>query len=457
MGHSIAPVRRRLRVGVFVAALVAGIVLVFGAGRTEAQVTGDCFNTPCTLPDGSSYQFAFNNNMVAINFSGPSFGGTGSINYTAEQVSSDLLRFFGTQTLNGQSTNFDCTFSLSAGQIVGGTCGEAFGAVIGSNVNSATGTPAAVQSTVVANTIETTTRSIVRDQVRTTNALLANRLRNITGQIVRSRATQVSQGSTMSQALGMTGLSAGSHDARFGAWLDASVTLLDNDNVQVRTDGFSEVALVGLDYRVTNDLIVGLSAGYQGAQLDVKTIRGRRESDGWVVTPYASWIFAPNLSLDASFGIAGANTDVRNGLSGVTTTGSFDSHRYTGTLNANAYLPAGNWFLSWFAGFSYSYETQDDYTDSAGARIDNDAIRYGVMRVGGEAAYRLGMFEPYALAVFELETEETRDGTDTETLIVGGGLRFMTGPLTAAVEATAQTLRDNENNYTFGFNLRYVF
>jgi len=224
----------------------------------------------------------------------------------------------------------------------------------------------------------------------------------------------------------------------------------------VQSDGKTEVALVGVDYRLREDVIVGFAAGYQGAQLTVGSIRGRRDSNGYVLTPYASYILAPNMSVDASVSYGGSGTDVESNLTGRRVTGSFDARRVTATGNWNIYQPIDAWFLTGFAGYSYSWEFQDDYTDTSGARIDNGTIHYGVLRFGGEAAYRTGSFEPYALTILEIETTDPKD-SDRETLVVGGGVRYFAGPITAAVEFSAQTLRADESGYTFGLNLRYVF
>lgn len=416
-------------------------------GQTLPIFDSSCTGSTCTLSDGSTFTFNETGaNSLSATFSGPSFGGSGSIDVTYS-ANGELFTITGLQVLNGTSTSINCTINLSTGELVGGECGQFFDTAV---LN------AEAPAQVVAESVATTSKNVVRDQVRSTTALISNRLRNLVGQYVRSRLQPASAMLEERPYRYGTGLSAGSNDARFGVWIDGSVTLVDNDKSNVQSDGKTEVALVGIDYRLREDVIVGVSAGYQGAQLTVGSIRGRRDSNGYVLTPYASYIMAPNMSVDASVSYGGSDTDVESNLTGTRVTGSFDSRRVTATGNWNIYEAVDAWFLTGFAGYSYSWEFQDDYTDTSGARIDNGTIRYGVLRFGGEAAYRAGAFEPYALSILEIETTDPKD-SDRETLVVGAGLRYFAGPITAAVEFSAQTLRADESGYTFGLNLRYVF
>jgi len=386
------------RLAVVLAALMLSPVIAVTQTLPVADATFT--GTSCTLSDGSTFSYNLaDGNRIVGNFSGPAFGGTGSIDVTFG-INGDLYTINGTQVFNGTTTAINCTINLTTGELVSGACGQFFDtAVLNENA------PAEI----VASSIQSTTVGIMRDQVRSTTTMISSRLRTVVGQYVRGRMGQTADAP---HGRGATGLAAGDMGNRMGVWADGSVTLLDNDRIQVQSDGKTEVALIGVDYRVRDDVIVGLSTGYQGAQLDVGTIRGKRHSNGYVITPYASWIFADNMSLDASVSYGGSSTDIESRLTGSLVTGDFDSRRVTATANWNIYHPWQSWFFTGFAGYSHSWEFQDDYTDSAGAAVNNSTVRYGVVRFGGEAAYKIGAFEPFANMVARHGGTRPADGAN---------------------------------------------
>lgn len=438
----------------FVIAAAVALVILSLSPAANAQTSVQCpLGAPTAaecfrFPDGSTFQQSTDNGNLVVQFDGPTFGGSGTLNAAITDLDGNLVQFSGTQVLNGVESQVSCVVDRSINSLVSGSCGQF--------LSTALGLPQSEAPQAVATALETTSSGIVSNQVRATNALIANRIRTVAAQYIRARLPQTSSDPDSHAPRFGTGLSAGSQDARFGVWIDGSVTLVSNDHASVLSDGKTEVALVGADYRLREDLIVGVSAGYQGAQLSVGAIRGRRDSNGYVVTPYASYILGSNMSVDVNVSVGGSTTDVESNITGNRALGHFDSRRVGAGGNWNIYEGLGDWFLTGFAGYNHAWEFQDDFTDSTGNRIDNGTVTYGVLRFGGEAAYRLGAFEPYILSVFELETTDPEDA-DRETLVVGGGLRFYHGALSAAVEFNAQTLRSQESGYTFGLNLRYVF
>ena len=69
-----------------------------------------------------------------------------------------------------------------------------------------------------------------------------------------------------------------------GAW-----THVDDSNTATAFDGDVYSILGGVDYRVHERVLLGISGGYEKGDLDTSFNRGEQESDGFLVAPYVSF------------------------------------------------------------------------------------------------------------------------------------------------------------------------
>ncbi|MFI4987627.1 MAG: autotransporter outer membrane beta-barrel domain-containing protein [Alphaproteobacteria bacterium] len=254
-----------------------------------------------------------------------------------------------------------------------------------------------------------------------------------------------------------TGVSAGAPDTKFSLWSDASASYLSNDTAMAGLSGYNFTALTGLDYVIDKAWIVGFSAGYERADVSVKAIHGPRLTEGAVFGPYASYIIDQNFSLDALFNYTRVTTGFTR-TAAPAASGSYGANRYSGAVNLNGFTSVDDVALNGFVGYVYSVEGTENFADSLAAGYNLATTRYGAVRIGGEAAYSIGDFQPYVPLTLEYQTTRTQDGTNRFAVVLGAGLRYqLSDTLKAGFALTTEEAHSHETNVTGLFNLRWNF
>jgi hypothetical protein len=198
--------------------------------------------------------------------------------------------------------------------------------------------------------------------------------------------------------------------------------------------------VMGLSYRATPSLLVGVLAGYETFSY-TQEINGRLKGDGWTTGAYLGWKIVPTLRFDAAVAYSGIGYD---GTAG-TAQGNFSGQRWmvstglTGTYKWDGLLlePSAKVYSLW--------EHQNAYTDSLGTRQDTNDFASGRASGGLRAAYPLawpdsdilltpflGMYGDYYFSKDDVST--LADGTELAStpLLQGwsaratGGLGIMT-------------------------------
>ena len=250
------------------------------------------------------------------------------------------------------------------------------------------------------------------------------------------------------------GLSAGSGTTRWGLWANASGSYIANNNPTFAFTGPSVVALTGLDYVVDRKWIFGLAAGYTHANLALSPSSINREVDGAVVGPYAAYIFNPNWSVDALANWTSLSNNITAPLP--FPAGSYQSNRVTAASNLNYFTTYNGFKLTGFGGYAYSWEGGNTNLVLPSALANN--VKYGAVRIGGEAAYPVGAWEPYVPLRFEYETTTPLDGTSRAALVVGAGLRYRwSDTLTGGLLFESTELKTHTRDMVISGHLRWSF
>jgi hypothetical protein len=250
------------------------------------------------------------------------------------------------------------------------------------------------------------------------------------------------------------GLSAGSDMTRWGFWANASGSYLRNDNSADAFNGPSVVALTGLDYIVDRQWIFGLAAGYTHADLALSPSSINREVDGAVVGPYAAYILNPNWSVAALVNWTSLSNNITAPLP--FPAGSYHSNRVTAASNLNYFTNYDGYKLTGFGGYAYTWEGSNPNAILLSSLANN--IRYGAIRIGGEAAYPVGAWEPHLPLRFEYETTTPNDGTSRAALVVGAGLRYRwSDSLTGGLLFETTELKAHTHDMLVSGHLRWSF
>ncbi len=124
----------------------------------------------------------------------------------------------------------------------------------------------------------------------------------------------------------------------------------------------------GVDYKFTDELLLGVTGGYSDGQVDYFSSRDESEITGTPIGIYGSW-FTESGYVDSLISYTPMEYETTRyvDLTSEKLKGQFDGSE------TSAYLEAGrNWFLSkdWLVqpmtSFQYSYLSLDDYTESGG-------------------------------------------------------------------------------------------
>lgn len=277
------------------------------------------------------------------------------------------------------------------------------------------------------------------------------------------------QGTLVSSDAGQ-GRASGSAPRRTGVWLNGGYTWLENKQAGANFDGGITNVMGGIDYLVQNNVLVGVSAGYEHQDITTKFNSGTLKGDGLTIAPYFAFILNKNINFDASIGHSWVNYDMTR--SGGAVTGSTDGDRWFGIANANYTTSINNWQLGASLGYLYSMEKQDAYHESNGNAIDEASTHLGQARLGGKVGYvaatNFGYLNPYTSARLEYDVVKDHAGTidaqgtlansDDFGVTFGLGMNAGIGENTTLnLEGTTTQFREDQSVYGVSGTVRYKF
>lgn len=316
--------------------------------------------------------------------------------------------------------------------------------------------------------------SSVVTAVATLRAATTQTVGMISKRIAQVRAdAQNDKAVAMNMDEGGLGLSAGDKMRGIGVWVQGSYTSIKDDNAATKFDGAIWNAIVGIDYKVTDRILIGLSGGYENSDLTTTFNRGNIEGTGWFVAPYVSFEINKMFSIDANGGYAWLTYDMDR-LDPYTSEkfkGSTDANRYWGNLNLNATQTWNKFRLSGLAGVLYTKEKRDGFreTGTTGTAVNQGSLdsHLGQGRLGVTAGYNFGVVEPYVKATGEYDftkskvtvgANQTAPSSDDFGVVFGAGLNLNFSPMfKGMIEGNTVQFRDNYDEWNAVARLRVEF
>ena len=228
-------------------------------------------------------------------------------------------------------------------------------------------------------------------------------------------------------------------DPKWGVWADGSTTYLDSDDSSAEFDGFQSALGTGLDYALTEAIIVGVQFNFEHSDIDnnIGTFApGNMKTDTFGVGPYIGIALNEYLLFDASFLYSWGDTDIKDTLSSA----NYDSKNWNASANLTGYFPVGGDFtLAPTLGFSYSRSEDEAYTDgvfffptqiiytgvfSFGATLSYlyafDAVRSVEPSIGIEGAWEFDLFGRPPLSLVASNSDDKK-----VDVTITGGLAFV--------------------------------
>ncbi len=282
-----------------------------------------------------------------------------------------------------------------------------------------------------------------------------------------------------------SGLSGGGMNGKAGVWVSGSYSDVEDGNTDTAFDGQVYTVLGGVDYRVSEQAIIGLSVGYEDVDIDTKYNGfggqdGNLSGTGYTIAPYVGFKLAPNAYANISAGYSDVEYDTLrfDPISGNRITGSTDADRYfvNASVGGDHFFNMrgdDNWHLRGRATVFYATEEKDAFseTESNGTAIAQGSqdTDLGQFMVDARFGYNFNGVEPYALAgvQFDFAKDEaavavgqTRSSLDDEDFGAkfGAGLDFNIAPnVSGGFEAYTIEFRDDYEEYTVQGGLRVEF
>ncbi len=294
--------------------------------------------------------------------------------------------------------------------------------------------------------------------------------------LVTSRVSQFRQGgggSTVKGALQSkslfaagngTGASAGENmDTRMGVWANAAYLRSEGDKTGANFESDLMSGMVGMDYRIGSidaPTFLGISLGYETADITTSFNRGNIDTHGITVAPYVSIGLTKVFSVDVVGGYTMMSYDTSrlDPLSSGQINGKFDADRYFGAADLVGAWKADKWNIGARIGASHVSEQQDAYTESNGATHGVDNIGISSANTGVKVGYAFDKVEPYVGATYSFDFVNS-GGVYDERNTVGGsaGLNFTVTPNVSMNVEGRTSAKEDITNYGGSATLRLNF
>lgn len=153
--------------------------------------------------------------------------------------------------------------------------------------------------------------------------------------------------------------------------------------------------LVGADYRVNPDLVVGASLGYQSYKNDFTSIDGHAEMDGWSVSGFGSWYPMKSWYLEGIVRVGINEYETERPLSpNGSASGSTDGVGYSTSIGTGYVFNHNAWTVTPTFRVTHSQANIDGYrelssTGTGGLTYQEQEVRSLTSNLGGNATYAI--------------------------------------------------------------------
>jgi hypothetical protein len=270
-----------------------------------------------------------------------------------------------------------------------------------------------------------------------------------------------------------------------GVWANSSFTDFKNTFALQAFDGTSHSLLLGIDFSIDENHLLGIALGSEATDIDTTFNLGNQETKSKTLVPYYAWLISDNYSIDLSMGSSDLDTDQHRVLpftvvppSGAPTfvptpspiTSSVSGERRFSAFNLNAFWTLGSWNLGGRIGYQTTTSDRDAYTESDGTEVGSGSIDLKQNFIGGDIAYILGAIEPFIGVMLQKDSmdeeevevlpgfELTQPPEDDESKLLSAGFRYYGEEgLSAILEWNGHDDKKNYSDGSISFTLRKDF
>ena len=230
---------------------------------------------------------------------------------------------------------------------------------------------------------------------------ISNNIGGVTGGALGEGAGgTASSGAARTALSGQTGQAAAAGANRWNAWAALSRVNVGYSFQPLQSSGNSDLTLGGIDYTISNSIVLGAALSGERTRIDTSYNGGRISGDGTSFLPYLGWRINNAWMFDATLGAGTTNlTTTDNSIAGGIT-GSNKARRSVGTLGITYGQAMGRWVLTGKGSLLSVENKYSSFTFSNGQFVDAVTTRTSQLRLGGQAAYNAGMFVPFVGLVY---------------------------------------------------------
>jgi len=309
-----------------------------------------------------------------------------------------------------------------------------------------------------------TSASLVATSAATTVGLVTSRVSQFRSAGGGSTVKGALQSKSLFAAGNGTGASAGENmDTRMGVWANAAYLRSEGDKTGANFESDLMSGMVGMDYRIgsiDNPTFIGISLGYETADITTSFNRGTIDTEGMTIAPYVSFGLTKVFSIDVVGGYTMMSYDTtrKDPLSNANITGAFDADRYFGAADLVGAWKADKWNIGARIGASHVSEEQDAYRESNGTTHGVDNIGVSSANTGVKVGYAFDKVEPYVGATYSYDFANS-GGVYDERNTVGGsaGLNFAVTPNVSMNVEGRTSAKEDITNYGGSATLRMNF
>ncbi len=204
-------------------------------------------------------------------------------------------------------------------------------------------------------------------------------------------------------------------------WSDIQFADISDERFHRDSDTLARSLTIGLDRRITDDLVVGMTVSLEDSSTDAFDGTLGIDTDGFSFGPYAAYRLSKHWAIDGSLTYGRYDNDIELDV----LNGQQDSQRLAGEISLHGQYKVDAYFIRPKASVSWSHIESDSY-DLSGSILNipvtislpGDSFNYGVLDLSTEVSRHFRLPNGHPFLVFtelgaEYQFERPNDGKIT--------------------------------------------
>ncbi len=206
--------------------------------------------------------------------------------------------------------------------------------------------------------------------------------------------------------------------ALWNFWSDIRFADISDERYDRDSDTLARSLDMGLDRRITDDLVLGMSFSLEDSSTDAHSGSLDIDTEGFSFGPYAAYRLSKHWAIDASVTYGRYNNEVDLSVLG----GDYDSERFSGQLSLHGQYKYGAYFIRPKASVNFAHVKSDGYglhgsifNFPVSVSLPGESYNYGVMEMSTEVSRFFRLPDGHPFLVFaelgaQYEFERPNDG-----------------------------------------------